>query len=349
MPLRLDLANYDSCPQYNQWLDEQYTERSGPLEILSYQPRPSFVLYSLSQDTYQAAFADFQLQWQEQLKQSVFEDFPSPIAHYFYRFEKGYENDLQRLLLLRDTWEATIDVLHAFAVSECSFLRLTLPSPMKLSHLLTDSVAQRLWNLEHILNYARSNNVVLGALQIIPFAILDTMRNLNRSRNALSHGAAQSELQAQAWIGECYEDVVDILDALRALSGVEIVRYLGQVDGTTLRCEVFRGHGFTRTIRNVQLSTAQVAASQRYFHQGQMLACFNGTIFGVRPFIHYREDSSGHTTKLCMFRKTWGGDDVSKRRIEHVVVGDSSSYEEDRQVFKIELDQLRGLFGSGAD
>jgi hypothetical protein len=347
MPLRLDLASYESCPLYNEWLDEQYSERSGQLDILSYQPRPSFVLYSLSQDTYQAGFADFQLQWQEQLKQSVFDEFPSPIAHYFYRFENGYENDLQRLHLLRDTWEAIIDVLHAFAVSECSFLRLTLPSPMKFSHLLSDSVAQRLWNLEHILNSAKSNSVALGSLQIVPSAILDTMSDLNRTRNALSHGAAQSESQARTWIGECYEDVVDILDALRPLSRVEILRYLGQVNGTTLRCEVFRGHGFTRTIRNIELDSVQVAASLRYFLQGQMLICFNGIVFGVRPFIYCREEPSGHMTRLCMFRRTLG--DAPKRLIEYTVVGDSSSCEEDRQVFKIELDQIRGLFGLGPD
>jgi hypothetical protein len=129
-----------------------------------------------------------------------------------------------------------------------------------------------------------------------------------------SDGASQSESQARTWIGECYEDVVDILDALRALSRVEILRYLGKVDGTTLRCEVFRGYGFTRTIRNIELDAIQVDASQRYFLQGQVLICFNGNIFGVRPFIYYREEASGHMTKLCMFRRTLG--DAPKHRIE---------------------------------
>jgi hypothetical protein len=347
MPLRIDLANYNSCPQYNQWLDEQYTERSGTLDILSFQPRPSFVLYSLSQDTYQAAFDDFQLQWQEQLKQSVFDEFPSPIAHYFYRFENGYENDLQRLHLLRDTWESIIDVLHALAVSECSFRQLSLASPIAFSHILSDSVAQRLWNIERILDCATNNGVALGVLQIVSPAMLSTMRDLNQNRNAFSHSAAQSELQARACIGECYEEVIDILDGLRLLSGVEILRYMGQVDATTLRCEVFRGHGFTRTIRNVTLTADQARDSQRYFRQGQVLISFNGIIFAARPLIHYREDAAGQTTKLCMFRKTRG--DAPNRRIEYEVVGDSARHDEDRLVFKIELDQLRSLFGLGPD
>jgi len=347
MPLRLDLANYNSCPQYNQWLDEQYIERSGILDIFSFQPRPSFVLHSLSPDTYQAGFADFRLQWEEQLKQTVFDEFPSPIAQYFYRFENGYENELQRLHLLRDTWEAIVDILHAIAVSESSFRQLSLASPIEFPHLLSDSIAQRLWNVERIMDCAKNNGVALGIMQIVSPAVLSTMRELNQNRNAFSHSAAQSESQARTCIGECYEDVVDVLDGLRALSGVEILRYLSQVDSNTLRCEVFRGYGFTRTIRNVALTANQVHDSQRYFRPGQVMVSFNGVIFGVRPFVYYREDTSGHMTKLCMLRKTRGA--ASDRRIEYAIVGDSTGWEEDRHVFQIDLDQLRSLFGMGPD
>jgi len=74
---------------------------------------------------------------------------------------------------------------------------------------------------------------------------------------------------------------------------------------------------------------------------------FNGRTFGVRPFIYYREDGSGQTTRLCMFRKTSGS--IPNRRIEYEVVGESARYVEDRVVFKNELDELRGLFGLGPD
>jgi hypothetical protein len=48
-----------------------------------------------------------------------------------------------------------------------------------------------------------------------------------------------------------------------------------------------------------------------------------------------------------MFRKTSGN--VPNRRVEYEVVGDSASYDEDRLVFKNELDELRSLFGLGPD
>jgi hypothetical protein len=324
-----------------------FAEQFGTLSILSFQPRPSLVLFTLSQDTYQAAFDDFQLQRQEDLKQLVFEEFPSPIAHYFYRFENGYENELQRLHLLRDTWEALVDVLHALAIAEIRFKRLSLPDSMLFSHLLTESVAQRLLNVERIIGHAFEQGVPLRISKIVTIATLATMRELNQTRNGFSHSAAQSELQARTWIGECYEDVVEVLDDLRELANVEIFRYIGQVDGSTLRCEVFNGHGFTRTIRNVALEANQILESQQYFQLGQVLFSYEEGIFGLRPLVYYREDASGHATKLCMFRRTFG--DTPDRRVEYEVVGEAVRWNEDRNTFKKEIDELRNLFGLGPD
>ncbi len=50
------------------------------------------------------------------------------------------------------------------------------------------------------------------------------------------YSAAQSESQAQTWISECYEDVINIFDDLRGLSDIKVLRYLGQIDNRTLRC-----------------------------------------------------------------------------------------------------------------
>jgi hypothetical protein len=347
MKLQLDMTNYDACPSYNQWLDDQHVEQSGQLDIFGFQPRPSFILFSLSQDTYQAAFADFLSERQEALKRLVFEEFPAPIAHYFYRFEKGYESDLQRLHFLRDTWEAIVDVLHAIAVGECRFRGITLADPITFRNLLSDSVAQRIQNIELIVAHAQSLGVTLSISKIVATGTLQSMRELNQSRNGFSHSSAQSEAQARQWINECYEDVMDVLDDLRGLAEVRLLKYGGQVDGTTLRCELFRGHGFTKTIVSLPLVADQVRDSSRYFQQGQLLVCCDGVVLSARPLMHYREDATGHMTKLCMFRKTRG--DAPNRRLEFAVVGEGVPQEEDRLSFKSELDEIRGLLGLGPD
>jgi hypothetical protein len=200
-----------STPEKISTLNDFYLVRQYGSAILGFQPRPSFVLYSLSQDKYQAAFADFQQQRGEEIKQTVFDEFPSPIVHYFYRFENGYENELQRLYLLRDTWEAIVDILHAATVAECRFRQVPLTDPVSFSQLFSDSVAQRLLNIERIADHANKQGIALGILQTVKIATLEAMRELNQSRNGFSHSAAQSEVQARAWISQCYEDVIDIL------------------------------------------------------------------------------------------------------------------------------------------
>ncbi|BBB66571.1 hypothetical protein UNDYM_2318 [Undibacterium sp. YM2] len=347
MKLQLDPNIYDACPPYNDWLDEQYSEQSGPLDILGYQPRPSFVLFTMSPDTYEATFSDFVQQREEEIKGSVCNLFPSPIAYYFYRFENGYENDLQRLHFLRDTWESVIDILHALAVAESKHWQIPLVVPLKFKDLLTDSVAKRLENIEGIVNQLGASGITSSVAQISPTAILNAMRDLNQSRNAFSHSSAQSEAQARNWISECYVDVLEVLAGLDALEDIQIVRYLSQVDGTTLRCEVFRGHSSTRTIQNIKISHEQMVASAKYFQQGQMLVIAGGLIFGLRPMIHFREDGVGHTTRLCIFRKTRG--DALDRRFEYEVVGEAVRQEENRANFSAELNELRALFDLGAD
>ena len=74
MRFRLDPADFNSCPQYNQWLDESHEEEHGHLEILSYEPRPSEVLFQMSPSTYTAAFSDFQTEYDEDLKRIVTEE-----------------------------------------------------------------------------------------------------------------------------------------------------------------------------------------------------------------------------------------------------------------------------------
>jgi hypothetical protein len=347
MPFHVDQDNYDSCPQFNDWLDEQYAEQHGDLALFGFEPRPSYVLHQLNFSTYETVLADFLSDREEQIRQAVLDGYPAPIAYYYYRFEYGSESELQRLLFLRDTWEAIIDILHALAVGECRFRQLMLREPLRFRYLLSDSIAERLLNIERVIHHATGQGIGLAISSVVTIPVLRTMRELNRSRNAFSHSAAQSEAQARAWVGECYQDVIDVLDELQGLADISIVRYLGQDDAMTLRCEFFRGHALTRTIRTVSLSGDQVRASQRYFHQGEILVSMQDCVFSLRPLIYFREDPSGHTTKLCVFRKTEG--DGAARRLQYEIVGEATRWDQARTSFKTELDELRALFGLGPD
>lgn len=343
MPIQLDRTRFDACPLYNEWLDRSYAEVNGELSILGYAPRPSEVLFRMSPDTYEAAFADFLQQREDTIKETVIANFPSPIAHYFYRFEEGYENELQRLHFLRDTWEAIVDVTHAITVAECRYRRFVPGNPVKFQDLLSNSVAQRLINVDQLMQQATAAGTPLRISQIVPVSTLQKMRELNQSRNGFSHSAAQSETQARAWISECYGDVIDVLDDIKLLAEVDVYRYLGQVDGQTLRCESFSGHAFTRTIKKISLNAAQVAASQRFFQLGQILVKCDDDLFSLRPLVHSKEDAAGHVTKLCLFRRIHG--DAPNRKLEYEIVGDAVRHNEDRTAVQSEINELKLLFG----
>lgn len=347
MKHRLDRANFAACPAFNEWLDKQHTDEHGPLTILGSRPRPSEVLFRLSPDTYEAAFADFNTDMQDVLNELVCYEFPTPIAHYYYRFQQGFENDLQRLHFLRDTWEATIDVLHAIVLGECRLLGVRLSDPMAFSHILSDRVADRLVNIERAFQLAHDQGHGPLVNGIATSALLDEMRELNRTRNAFSHSAAQSELQAREWIQECQVDLLSVLDDLRGLANILILRHVGQPDAMTVRGEVFKGHALTRTITTFLLSADQARESVRFLRQNELL-CFSGVrLFSVRPLMHSIEVASGHRSSLCAFRRARG--DPPDRRLEYEVTGDATRREENRTLFKPELDELRALFGLGPD
>lgn len=348
MKLQLDPNNYEAFPPYNEWLDEQFLEQSGStLDILGYQPRPSFVLFTMSPDTYEAAFSDFLQQRAEDIKETVFEAFPMPIAYYFYRFEHGYESELQRLHFLRDTWEAVVDVLHGLAVAELRHRQFPMGEPLKFKNLLSDSVAQRLENIEEIAKQIIAGGGSPEFQNILSPTTLATMRDLNQSRNAFSHGAAQSETQALNWINECLDDVLDVLHDLKDLQNVHILRYLGQTNATTLRCETFKGHSGAKTIKHFPLTAQQIANSSLYFQQDHLLAILKTEVLSLRPIIHFRDDANGHQTRLCVLRKTHG--DGSSRTIEYAVVGKAESHTVSRSLFTAELTQIRNIFGLGND
>lgn len=343
----LDPSRYDACPAYNEWLDEQHLENGGELDVFGFKPKPSFVLFTLSPDTYEATFPDFMQEREERVKDAVFNRFPAPIAYYFYRFDSGYESELQRLHLLRDTWESVVDVLHALAIAELRHHQTQMAAPLKFSELLSDSISQRLKNVEEISQQLQAAGIVPEFNKYATPTTLATIRRLNQERNAFSHIAAQSEAQARTWIAECYDEVLDVLEALEELQEVQVIRYLNQPEATKLRCESFRGHGATKTIKVIELTPQHTTESTRYFQPGQLLAVVGSGIFCLRPAMYFREDAAGHMTRLCMLRKPHG--DPPNRTIEYSVLGEAALHQEPRATFAAELTEIRALFGLGAD
>jgi len=344
MKAPIDPKNFDACPSYNDWLDQRYElDHNAPLDISGYKPRPSYVLHQLSYDTYQAGLADYLSEREEELKEQVFRAFPSPIAYYYYRFENGYENDLQRLHFLRDTWESIVDVIHALTVAECRYRRIQLAEPIQFKHFLSDSVAQRALNIELIMSQANANGIKLEIEKLVDPSVLIQIRTLNQTRNAFSHSSAQSEKQAREWIGECYEEVIEVLASLVGLAQVKLACYLNHTDARTLRCEIFKGYHLTRTIETIVITEQQALVCAPCFHKWRLFVVLNEHLFTVQPLLNSEEDETGHATNILIFRKTRG--EPPNRMLEFEIVGKASRATINRSIFSSEINALRSLSG----
>ena len=343
MRARVDPDNFDAYPSYNDWLDERHTSEYGNLDISGFKPRPSYVLHQLSFDTYEAGLADYLSEREEELKETVVSEFPTPIAYYYYRFENGYENELQRLYFLRDTWESIVDVIHALSVSECRYRKIQLSEPIRFQDLLSDSVDQRLLNIERIIAQAKAANTKLEIEAIVDVGVLPEIRELNRTRNAFSHSAAQSEKQAREWIGECYEEMIDVLTKIVGLAEIRVARYLGHSDAKTFRCEIFKGQSLTRTIQSISISQEQARGAAACFNKERLCVAYDNFLFGLQPLLHLKEDNAGHSTRVLAFRRARG--DAPNRTLEFEIIGEASRTSLSRTEFRAELNELRILFG----
>lgn len=338
-----DPTLFESAPAFNDWIDDQFVkEAGGPLQILGKQMRPSEVLHKFSFDTYQAAFPDFKRFREELIISTVTEKFPIIIAHPFFRFLEGSENELQRLQFLRDTWEGLINFVHALVVSEARAARLSLGVPAKCGQILSESLAVRIGTVESILGLAASSGLKLESSKLVDLGLATTIKELNQARNAFSHTGAVAEDQAKTYINECIEDVFDVLDGFRGLSEVRLLRY-DRLDGLRIRHERFDGHAKTKRFGELPVSQANLGAIVPLLKKEETLLAVGGVIFNAHPFLHLIPQPGGHVTQVAFFKKTKG--DAPNRKLLFEIVGEANEFEEDRVPFQPAINEIRVQFG----
>lgn len=333
---------YDDNPDFNQYLDDE----QPAIEIAGSVFRPSRILFEMEPDTYVIALNDFRRDQAENLRDIVFTSFPTPVAYYFYRFEKGYENNLQRLHWLRDTWESLISSLYAVVLGDFRTINAAQPicTQIKRKRVLSDKLHDRLEVIRALIEAGSAAGWDLPSLSLFTLDAIDRIAQLNRRRNGFSHSAAQSEMQAKQIISETYEEVLAVLQAVENLKDVEFFRYVGTGESALLiRCERHCGYHQVMTIQDMRLPPDQIAISYQHLDARHVLARIDNKVFNVEPLIHFAQDQSGHSTKLCLLKKQIGGQ--QSRTFLFEVVGESRQMEVDVSVYGSEIDQLLSMFG----
>jgi hypothetical protein len=260
---------YDDNPDFNQEIDNNYK----PIVIFDATFQPNKVLFEMEPETYRLALQDFRQQQMEDLKETICNYFPTPIAYNFYRLEYGYENELQRLYFLRDLWESLIRLLYAIFVGEFCFSRIVIQETnIKLSEILTEKLANKLMIIERFIQIASSKGHNFFCLDLISLEVIQKMRELNQARNEFSHSAVKSEEQARQIFSQYYDEVIFILQEIRGLQNIRLMRYYDQANSVLEpRFEFFVGHSMNRTIKSIKVSLDQLHEWAPYLHRQNIL------------------------------------------------------------------------------
>jgi len=331
---KLKEIRYEDNPEFNEYLDETY-----PIDIGGIALQASEVLFEMDLVAYEEMLNEFKEKQDEDFKNIVYNEFPLPIAYNFYRCNEGFESPIQRLHLLKDTWESLIFILFAIVMGEVRHCHLSLDKELHIhkGNVFSDRLDTKLQIIERILQFAFESNYNLTSLKLIPIETIAEIRELNRQRNSFSHSGALSNFQAEGLFYTLFPDVLNVLKKLSNLKDINFLRYRSSAGRMNrINCEIFSGYAMTRTIKQLEIEPEQLSNLQQ-LNQNNLLFYFKGTMYSVLPFMYFKEESSGHQTNICFLKQK------SRRKISYEILGKTETYELDESEFSNEINELCSL------
>lgn len=345
---------YEEQSEFNEWLDLNHDGIVAEGDTYFFSKSLSEIMYQLDYDAYISAKGTFEIEQQEleaeqreQFKQSVIDEFPTPVALHFLRAERSFETQRQRLDSLRDTWEALIFLVFALVLGECCHIQMSLSEARKPSNnrnltmrdLYSDSLATKLDVVKAIFSEADLKKIDLQCRSLVSDDSLNTIRELNRVRNILAHGESVSEQESKRYFEENIEVVISVLESLEGLREVHMLRYKGQNESALeVRCEKFDGTRISYEIIPIQLKPEQLAISSVYLNDKCIIVKHRDLIYPLSPFFHFVVEEAGHETRLCYYKRKISGD-----KYTYAILGQSREVEFDRSEFEADFVKLRVL------
>ncbi len=296
---------------------------------------------------YREALAEYRDDKKRELFETVTQRFPSPIAHCLYRFLHSHETETERLLFLKDTWEAVIAIVFAMAVAE-------VRSRGQIISVTTDKVrdfkrhldSQNLRDRLEVVRVVLASEVSVPLLRdTVPMSAVRVLIDLNERRNQdIAHRATPDERRAIALVEEFEPKVVSLLEDLAQFETVEVVRYVGpgkkRGEGTF---ETFVGHGSTRTISARALSD-RVTAAIGGRSKEEVLLLRADDMIPLSPMIVMRA-SRGHRSELAFMKKRRAESETSAFTFESF--GVAAEFESDSSDLALDLDAVKACFTQG--
>ena len=300
--------NYSENLDFNQSLDDEI----GDVEICGECLRPSQILFELKPETYRIARTDFLTQKLENLKLLAFEYFPSLIAYNYRLSEKGpgANDPVKKFMHLKDAWEGAINILYAIVFGEIRAKGVDLKiadvyhsgnanQRFNTHIILTDELKQKLENIRAVVNYSKLLSLGLKSEVSIQAELLDALYELQNNRNHFSHSATPTKEQANKELTVITPLFNKALENMQFLENVIIFRFESLSE--KCRVETFKGHHLNKEFDDFLILPDKIPYV--ITNVGQVVfAKWDDDIFSLSPFIHYKEDDTGHETYLCFYK-----------------------------------------------
>ena len=334
--------------RFNSSLDDD-----GEITIAGYSFWPSKVLFDQDIAAYLQAYSEFSDQEYDDLKQRVFESYPSNIAYALRLSERGEgANDpVRKLLHLKDAWEAIVFVLYALVMGEVRHRNISLRSaqilnghdslgnpllvPFNTDRLISDKIKQKIKNIMAVIAEAQNLHVGLKC-ESIDITLLDDLLALQDIRNDLSHHTTPTKEEAERELSQVLPIFRQMLFKTQFLEDCKILRFDNL--GAECRCEQFNNHSLNKDFESIQPAPTETTYIIG-LGQEQIFAQWESSYFSLSPFLHYLPDGSGHESYLCFYK----GKKDSKYWYEPVKIRTERSFDHLQSRFDAETASLLTL------
>ncbi len=327
--------------EFNDYLDEQ-----GDIVIGSFSMAPSVVLETMDEDSYREQILEFIQDKKLNYSDTIYSNFPAPIAFFFERTINSAENENHQLQLLRSTWESVIYILFATVLGEIhkkdfnlNPVRIFSNQSIRNDHngTLSDKLGWKLEFIQKLLEYDQENDSVLRISGYLTTEHIDTLKELNQERNSYSHIAALNPSQARERFNFLLPKVQDLLFELDFLENVSIIRYKNSSGGIgNLRFNRFDGHSLREVNYNKTLSPEELTALNDILHSDNMLMEFDDEIFCITPFIHFIKEGVAEKLVICYFKKV---NRTTSLWLYEPIAGSETEVEIDPSVFRYNINE----------
>lgn len=336
------------CQRFNEWLDEQ-----GEIPIAGVSFLPSRILFEMDVVAYEEAWSEYQEQAYEDLKDTIYNQYPSCIAYNFRLSEKGEgaSDPVRKLLHLKDTWESIVFVLHALVWGEIRHKSIDLKAVQvfvsfgptgdpvygnfNTPRLISDALKTKTQNIKAVIKHAQDDGLGLKC-EAISITVLDKLLELQDIRNDISHHTAPTREEAEAELMTVVPLFKEMLVLTEFLASCKILRFDSYA--AKCKCEEFNGHALNKEFDEF-IFVAPHLGYVLALGQENIFVKWDDELFSLSPFLHFEKDGVGRETYLSLYKSKKHG----RYWFEPVTKRDEVSYDPLQPRFDAEQTAITNL------